>query len=139
MTCFWDGIIQSLIKNNIIPNNNKNATHFVSYLKKHNIKTIDVSVNNIPLTDKQLQENYDSVNQLNLNNIRHGYLCSTFDPFLFLISQLFQVDIQHNYCGHNIYYKYNLPKNSKILYLGQIHNHKKILKISNNQSHLWSN
>lgn len=141
MTCFWDGIIQSLLKNKIIPNNSsKKPIDFVKYLKEHNKKTINVTCNNEKLTDKQLQENYEHINQLKIENINQGYDCSTFDPFLFLVSQHFQVDIIHRYCNIPIKYTYTLPKNkdSKIIYNTQVHQNKKTLIVFSNKRHFWT-
>ena len=141
MTCFWDGLTQSLLRNKIIPNTSdiRNPRKFVNYLKKHNTKTINVKWNNEILTTKQLQENYDHINELDSNRIGQGYLCSTCDPFLFLVSELFQVDIDHNYCSHIMKYTYIPPENKKILYLGQENINKKVLRLSNNRRHLWIN
>ena len=141
MTCFWDGLTQSLLRNQIIPNTSdiRNSRKFVNYLKEHNTKTINVKWNNEILTTKQLQENYDHIDELDSNKIGQGYLCSTCDPFLFLVSELFQVDIDHNYCGHIMKYTYTPPENKKILYLGQESINKKVLRLSNNRGHLWPN
>ena len=139
MTCFWDGIINALLKNNIIPNTSpKDPSNLVNYLIKNNKKTIDVTWNNEILTSKQLQENYDHIKDFDSNKIRNGYDCSTFDPFLFLISQHFQIDIYHRYCQNSIKYIYNPPQNTIITYNKQINLNKKIINVASNQGHFWA-
>ena len=40
------------------------------------------------------------VTRINVKSIRNGYLCSTCDPFLCLVCQLFKLNICHNYNGY---------------------------------------
>jgi len=110
MTCFWDGIILSLdIKDfqklniNIKPS----PTEFVERLKKYNTKTNNVSWCNNEISVKQIDENYEAVQNYDINHINTGYYCSTFDPFLFLISELFNLEIYHKYLNNTITYKNN--------------------------------
>lgn len=123
MTCFWDGILKRLNENDFkkykVPK--PNNIQFVLFLKKNNCKTSRVKWNNESLTKKQLEENFTHVKDFDSNSIRHGYLCSTFEPFLFLTSQLFQVNIHHNFCGHVMKYTYN--------------NDERVLKFHSNRSH----
>lgn len=123
MTCFWDGILNRLTHEdfkqfNIQKPKNK---EFVLFLKSRNKQTRNVSWNDESLTKKQLEENFTHVKDFDVNTIKGGYFCSTFEPFLFLVSQLFQVNINHNYCGHMIKYRIN-QKN-------------RILQFSSNQGH----
>jgi hypothetical protein len=109
MTCFWDGILKRLSnedfkKFNINKPRNKD---FVVFLKNHNTKTTNVKWNNEKLTEKQLEENFTHIKDFNINSIGGGYLCSTCEPFLFLVSHLFNVNINHNYCGHVMKYRIN--------------------------------
>ena len=109
MTCFWDGILNRLTHEdfkqfNIQKPKNK---EFVLFLKSRNKQTRNVSWNDESLTKKQLEENFTHVKDFDVNTIKGGYFCSTFEPFLFLVSQLFQVNINHNYCGHMIQYRIN--------------------------------
>jgi hypothetical protein len=112
MTCFWDGCIQAIgtdILKNIMRNNHVNSRTFVDFLKNNIVYTPHVLWNNELLTKKQLDENHEHVLNLDVGSIRGGYDCSTFDPFLFLISQLFKIHIIHDYNGHIITYQYNGP------------------------------
>ena len=72
-------------------------------------KTKDIKWNGETLTDKQLEENFEHIRDFNVNSIGGGYLCSTCDPFLFLVCQLFQVDINHNYRGYMMRYRITNP------------------------------
>merc|ERR1711871_1138093 len=90
MTRFWDGIISSLTNEDF---------------KKMNTKTYNVIWSNKEITNQQKEENYEAINNLDIKNISSGYFCSTFDPFLFLISELFYLNIHHSYLGNNINYK----------------------------------
>lgn len=115
MTCFWDGILNKLTnydfkKFNINKPRNK---EFVYFLKKHNTKTSNIKWNSKMLTHKQLEENFNHIKDFNPNTISRGYLCSTCEPFLFLISYLFDVNIDHNYCGHVM--KYRINNSNRIL------------------------
>lgn len=124
MTCFWDGIISSLeIKDfqkldiTIKPS----PQEFVELLKKYNIKTHNVCWCNEKITDKQIEENYEAIQNYDINTINEGYYCSTFDPFLLLIAELFNLDIYHKYLNNTINYKSN--------------NHTKVVEYSSNKSH----
>lgn len=139
MTCFWDGITTALLKQQIIPNNSpRNAHSLIKYLKENNKKTINVTWNDEKLTQKQLQENYDHINEIKSETINHGYDCSTFDPFLFLIAEHFQVDIIHKYCNSPIKYTYIPTVDCKIIYDKQISKVKKTLTVASNRSHFWA-
>lgn len=108
MTCFWDGIISSLDINDykkIGIDKKPSPRDFVINLKKHNIKTSNVLWCNNKITDKQLGENYEAINNYDIKTINKGYFCSTFDPFLFLISEIFKLNIQHCYLKNTINYK----------------------------------
>ena len=112
MTCFWDGILHHLKDEDfqrIFQINKPNNKNFVELLKTNLRKTKDIIWNGYTLTDKQLEENYEHVKDFNINSIRSGYLCSICDPFLFLVCELFRVDINHKYCGYNMTYRVKNP------------------------------
>ena len=76
MTCFWDGIISSLniedfqkIDINIKPS----PKNFVEKLKKYNIKTHNVCWCGEKITDKQMKENYEAIQNYHINTIHKGY------------------------------------------------------------------
>ena len=113
MTCVWDGILRGLDLNDFkkIGHNHKpNALNFVKILKSLNKKADKIiSVNNEKVTEQQKQENFNAINNFNEQTIFSGYLCSTFDPFLMLICDLFNISIKHKYQGHLIEYKIDNP------------------------------
>ena len=101
MTCFWDGINAS------INNRFQHPIEVCVYLKKNNSKTISIECNGQYLTPSQLEENYVSIRDYNQNNIQQGYLCSTLDPFLCLLAELFCLRVEHNYNGNLIIYQHS--------------------------------
>ena len=132
MTCFWDALISS-IKNedfhnifNYEYNLRPHPKEFVSLLKNKNIITNNVLWNNTELSKQQLDENFHAINQLDDNSINNGYDCSIFDPYLFLICEILEITIEHNYNGHLITYKHK--KNIRYL-----------LKFKSNTNHFERN
>tara|TARA_B100000401_G_scaffold223105_1_gene150951 strand:- start:2741 stop:3124 length:384 start_codon:yes stop_codon:yes gene_type:complete len=112
MTCFWDGILNTLTNEDFekfkfkkMPN-----SEFVLFLKKFNKKTENVNWNNEKFSDRQLDENFTHIKDFDYQSIRNGYDCSTCDPFLILICELFCVSIVHNYIGNKLYYNHSNPK-----------------------------
>ena len=139
MTCFWDGLINALngkksggipifVKFMGYPNHVRpTPTNFIQFLKNKNIKTTDVLWNNKYLTERELDEGFQSIKELDINTIRKGYFCSSCDPFLLLISQVFQVNINHKLCGNLIEYKYKYSTSDTLT-----------LEVGSNTSHFWT-
>lgn len=100
MSCFWIGILNCLR----LQTTDEYIKGIIKYLKTNNKKTINILWNNTPLTENNLDENYTSILQLNENDIHNGYLCSTFEPVLFLLCELFHINIVHNYRQTTITY-----------------------------------
>lgn len=123
MTCFWDGCINGLKQYNFIENY-ISPKDFVEVLKENCVKTINVNWNSETLINKQLDENYYAIKTYNSNHINQGYDCSTCEPFLLLICELFRVNIEHDYCGSKIYYNY-------------IGNPRKTLTFRSDRGHFW--
>ena len=108
MTCFWDGILQSLSNDDFqfaFKTNKSNNKILISLLKDNNKKTTRVMWNKKKLTEKQMDDNYEHVQNFNIESIYGGYLCSSCDPFLLLVSEVFNVNIDHDYCGNGIKYE----------------------------------
>jgi len=61
------------------------------------------------------------IKDFNENNINQGYDCSSCDPFMILLCELFKININYDYNGNNIQY--------------MIDNSRKTIKYSSNQSH----
>ena len=95
MTCFWDGIIQSLTLKDFQKFGLKSkpkAKQLVKFLKKKNVETPLIKWNNEILIPKTLKENKTRIKDLDINSIKHGYDCSSCEPFLLLVSKLFIVN-----------------------------------------------
>lgn len=117
MTCFWDGLIKAL-------NIDMTPVLFVDDLIKRNCKTTNVKWNNELLTDQNCQENLNAIKELNSSKLNNGYDCSTFDPVLFLVSELYSVNIHHTYDHHVIEYINSLSDRT--------------IKVYSNRSHFWA-
>ena len=115
MTCFWDALRNKL---NITIDN----TTFVEHLKNNNTK-VNILWNGDKLSTKQIEENYEHITNFNQNSIFNGYDCSICDPFIILICNLYNVNINHNYNGYTMEYL----KNSDF----------KILHFRSNTGHFW--
>jgi len=125
MTCFWDGILKKLNNEDfkLLEYNNTNNINFIQFLKKNNKKCTNVIWQNEKLSEKLLDENYKMVSEFNENNINSGYDCSSCDPFIILICELFKLDINHNYNNTKIEYKIN--------------NARRLIEYKSNQSHFY--
>lgn len=129
MTCFWNGILAALDVqsiNNTFGTKSKtkpNPRQFAQQLKNKNTKTTYVKWNGKPLTDKELEENFEAIKCYNISTIGRGYDCSCCDPFLLLVSQLFKVNISHRFNNANIRYTFKDTK--------------KTLNFASNRGHFW--
>ena len=106
MTCFWDGILQSLDNDDFrkVGITKLQIKPFIQFLKKKNTKNITTIWNGEKLTSKQCDENYQHIANYNIDSIYGGYDCSGCDPFLILVTQIFLLNTIHNYMGHKISY-----------------------------------
>tara|TARA_B100001093_G_scaffold519731_1_gene610140 strand:+ start:1061 stop:1459 length:399 start_codon:yes stop_codon:yes gene_type:complete len=127
MTCFWDGILNSLNNDekNKLGLENKNSIYcLIDCLKNLNNKTQNVLWQNRNLSCNELKENYEHIRLYNKTSAKNGYLCSTCDPFLILLCEILEKDLSHYYLGNNISYK-NTKKN-----MGKIN-------YQSNRGHFW--
>lgn len=110
MTCFWDGLINNLVQKKYITKR-KTPAEFLAFLQRHNSITRGsfVKVNGHQLTENQMIENYEHIKALKPNDLVQGYLCSTCDPVLICVSELFGVNIHHTYMNNQILYQFMLP------------------------------
>jgi len=119
MTCVWNALISSICCedfHNILDYKEGIKPHpqeFVKLLKDRSINTDNILWNGEELLKQQIDENFVAVNQLDINTINNGYMCSIFDPFIFLVCELFEISIEHNYNGNVMIYK-NI-KNSRYI------------------------
>lgn len=134
MTCFWNGLLSRLSINEINDclhvrlGDKPHPSDFVHLLQKNIVRTIDVTCGengDTQLSNKLLDENYEWIINYDVAKIYDGHDCSTCDPFLLLVSQLFTIDIYHNY--DKCFVKYVNIKNKS----------GRILSLSSNRGHLW--
>jgi hypothetical protein len=119
MTCFWDGIMKSLNESDkILLNikNDNNIYNLIDSLKNKNIDTVNIHWQHYKLIKSQLIENKEHIKSYNKSEAPSGYLCSTCDPFLILLSEILEKNIIHDYLGNNITYTNTKNKNGTIFY-----------------------
>lgn len=133
MTCFWTGIIKSLSLDiinetfNIKRNKKPSEIEFINLLKKHIKRTPNVLFLNKKISVKEQTDNIEHIKNIETANIYQGYDCSSCDPVLLLICELFKCDIDYSY-------NYNLLE---YVYKGKIKNPSK-LKYFSSTNHFWS-
>lgn len=140
MTCFWSGILNLLDLqelNHVFGTTHKSKLSpksFVKLLKRKNILVNDVKHNNTNITINEINENFERITEINVNEIFNGYLCSAFEPVLFLICHLFSYDIEHifdisylEYCDKSII-TYTSSKSKGKLMFKSNHRHFEAIK-----------
>lgn len=108
MSCFWDTLLKRIKSNDLIYllNNDKiTPINFALKLKKKNKIVKNIIINGKKITKNQQNENYNHIINYNINTINDGYYCSTFDPFLILIANIFSITINNNFDNNLIIYK----------------------------------
>lgn len=125
MSCFWKGILSSLSKTELerVLDITGGIAQFVRTLQQKAQATTSVKWNNERLSSKQIEENLEHIKSYNLKQTHSGYWCSSCDPFLLLVCELFQVNINHKYCSSTI--KYTVPQPNKTL------------QFASNRGHFW--
>tara|TARA_B100000795_G_scaffold264804_1_gene245775 strand:- start:6257 stop:6649 length:393 start_codon:yes stop_codon:yes gene_type:complete len=107
MTCFWDGILRSLKKEDfdyVSYNEPKTQLNFINFLKKNKREMNNVLWQNNTLREQEITECLSWIGEYDIKGIHDGHLTSVCDPFLLLICELFSVNITHNYGKHTILY-----------------------------------
>ena len=131
MSCFWDAILNKLKIEDfqkIFNHSGKpNPETFAKMLIKKNMKTENVLWNSQILKDKPLQENYEHIQEFDASSVNQGYDCSTCDPFLLIICELFTINIQHVYLENTI--EYTHKKN--------VFNNNYTIKLQSDKGHMW--
>jgi hypothetical protein len=107
MTCVWNALLLGIPKDLYGGENITQPIELVEYLKKHNCQTIHVKINGSLLSDKRMTENFEAISSFNSSSIYKGYLCAFEDPFLFLVCQIFKLNIRHIINGYVSEYIYN--------------------------------
>jgi len=96
MTCVWNALLAGLSGRE----NLRQPRELVEYLKNHNKKTDRVKFNGVLLSEKRKEENFEAIKEFDVNSIYGGYFCSFEDPFLFLVCEIFGINIHHVFNGH---------------------------------------
>ena len=108
MTCVWKGLLNCLDESDFAKfgmNKKPKELEFVRFLKSKNRLCHNVTWQHENLSNQFLDECFKAVKVFDEHSIRRGYFCSTCDPFIILVCELFKVDVVHLYCGFNILYK----------------------------------
>ena len=124
MSCFWDGLIRKLDKDDFTLlklDKKPNAQEFAIHLKKQNKICTSVQWNAEQLTNQFLKESYQAIEEYNPSKVNQGYDCSTCDPFLILLCEVLNISITHEYNRNTIIYSSTKSR--------------KIIKCSSNTSH----
>ena len=109
MACFWNGLISNLEIDDFKPfgiDKKPSPEEFVLLLQSNNVKSACIKWQGEELIDFQLEENYQAVEGYNYKDVNSGYLCSTFDPFIFLSAEIFKVNVEHTYLQTKIVYSH---------------------------------
>ena len=121
--CFWLGLLSKLTNDDFhyaFKQNKPNIDIFINLLMDNNVYTKNIKWQNHYLTDYELKENFNHIQDFDKSTINKGYDCSSCDPFLLLITHLFQITLIHQYCGHSIIYDSKSPR-KKINYFANTH------------------
>lgn len=128
MACFWNSILNRLKEDKLFNDMNKNIRVlpllFVTSLQKNNKKTNNVIWQGKELTEKQKEENLEHIKSYDTNQINHGYWCSSCDPFLFLICELFDISIINIYNGTKLEYTNKIKSRYTMI-------------LNNDKGHMW--
>ena len=117
MACFWKACLKKISKEDInqICGAGKQHTpvNFALGLKRIN-ETHTISDNitwqNQAITGQQKNEFREWIRTYRVESIPNGKLTGIMDPFFILLSDVFYINIRHQYLNHTIEYKTNHPK-----------------------------
>lgn len=101
MSCVWDSLIGALGRHQLIRPGVR-PRELIQWLKANNSLTSTVRWQDEPepLSEQLQRENYERIRLHDLNDT-DGYLTGSADPFLFLVAELFHVDIEHRMMGYD--------------------------------------
>lgn len=126
MSCIWEGLIKALRLKKIKTIDKQNVlitpNILLNILQKENRDTPDMRWNGQILNEQLQNDNMQHISSLD-HDTKNGYLCSTCDPLLLLIGQIYNVSIEHKYINTIIFYE-NITSNKKIC-------------VKSNKSHFW--
>lgn len=131
MTCFWNSLLSGIPKDLFLEHSISQPIHLVVYLKKYNLKTDHVKFNGVFLSEKRKDENFEAISSFQSNSIYGGYFCAFEEPFLFLVCELFKINIHHNYNGYIAHYIYDGITPNKCIYLRSNTRHMQFICLKN--------
>jgi hypothetical protein len=103
MSCFWTGLIGALQRyRRIRPG--MSSRELVQWLKANNRLTPSVRWQGEPLSEQLQRENFERIRLHNVDDVNNGYETGSADPFLFLVAEMFKIDIEHQMMGYNAQY-----------------------------------
>jgi hypothetical protein len=124
MACFWTGIPRCLDINDFKKlgiNHLPRYREFVNILKNNIIPIKNVTWNNETLTEQFINDSMQHLRVFDMKKINKGYECSACDPVLILISELFGINISHQFNGSEI--NYTFTGATKIIHLSSNSKH----------------
>ena len=127
MSCYWDTLIKNIKKKDIdiiLKLQNIQPTTFAKALKEKNKLVNTITCNDDKITEQQQKENFEHIKDYDIKTVSNGYCCSTCDPFLILISDIFSITIINNYNNNIIIYK-------------PVAVSRYIININNDKGHMW--
>ena len=118
MTCVPNSLISKLKSSEyklIDYNKRPSVKQFMIKIKEYNRETPNITWQNEKITELQQKENIERISCIEINKLGSGYLCSSFDPLLFLYCELFNVSIDCDFMGTLIKYK-NIKHSNRVIH-----------------------
>lgn len=122
--CFWLGLLNKLSNDDFqyaFNQDKPNIDSFINLLMDNNTYTDNVKWQYNYLSSNELKENFKHIRHFDKTMINKGYYCSSCDPFLLLITHLFNIELIHNYCGNSIIYSSKNPRKKLIFFANSHH------------------
>lgn len=120
MTCFWDSVIAGLTQ--AVPMFSfPTPRALVARLKDLNTLPVDVTIDGVGLDDMEQRENVEAITCLDPESLSEGYLCSTADPVLVLVCQVFRINVTHDLAGCTTAYWH--PAATRVIHLRSSRSH----------------
>ena len=116
MTCFWDSLLRGIPRDFFEDRLQHHPASLAMYLKSRNRKTDTIKICGQLLNDQRKEENFEAIKNYDPNTVGLGYFCAAEDPFLFLISEVFQISIYHTFLGKMFDYVHPSPRLKLHLY-----------------------
>ena len=110
MSCFWSTLTQRLTEAELKQLGvQRNATQIIEALKQRACRMPNVSWMGTPLSEKFQNECIKHIRDYDTKSYTQGYLTSSCDPFLLLLTQLFKWKIEFNYMNSHIHMTHKTP------------------------------